>query len=312
MTKSELVYSYYLKYPSATTKDCSINTGVSKRHVRRIKKGFGYYNWKEKKEEKKNPKVLVFDIETSPITCYTWGLYKQNISPDNVIKDWAILSWSAKWLFDSEIMSEVVTPEEAMNRTEGSIIKGIWKLLDEASVVLAHNGKNFDVRKLNAKFLLHGLKPPMPYQIIDTYQESKKNFAFTSNKLDYILKMLGLSQKIHTDFSLWKRCVAGDSEALEEMVTYNRQDVLALEEFYVLLRPWIKCHPNMSLFMDLDSDVSVCTNCGSNDLTERGFYTTTVNKYKAFRCNSCGAICRSRFSEINKKLNENILVSVAH
>ena len=250
------------------------------------------------------------DIETSPIECFTWGLYKQNISPDNVIRDWGMLSWSAKWLYDSDVMSQVVTPEEAANKTEESIIQGIWDLLDEAPIVCGHNAKNFDIRKLNAKFILYGLKPPMSYHIIDTYQIARSTFAFTSNKLDYITKLLKLLEKNHTEFSLWKRCVAGDVAALDEMVKYNIQDVLALEDLYTILRPWIKSHPNMGLYVESDSEV--CPNCGSENLEERGFYTTTVNKYKAFRCKNCGAIGRGRLSEISLKDNKNLLISVAH
>ena len=33
------------------------------------------------------PKILLFDIETSPMEVYVWGLYKQFISHNNIIKD---------------------------------------------------------------------------------------------------------------------------------------------------------------------------------------------------------------------------------
>ena len=49
------------------------------------------------------PKILLFDIETSLMEVYVWGLYKQFISHNNIIKDkdgnektWFVISWAAK------------------------------------------------------------------------------------------------------------------------------------------------------------------------------------------------------------------------
>ena len=37
--------------------------------------------------------------------------------------------------------------------------------------------------------------PPMPYKTIDTLKVARKEFAFSSNKQDYITKFLGLEEK---------------------------------------------------------------------------------------------------------------------
>ena len=106
------------------------------------------------KEVPKAPKILIFDIETMFMTVSVWGIsFKQRIPADNIIEDWNALSWSAKWLFDSEIMSDVLTSEEAIARDDSRILKSIWKLLDESDIVIAHNGDKFDLRKLNARFI---------------------------------------------------------------------------------------------------------------------------------------------------------------
>lgn len=244
-------------------------------------------------------KVLILDIETSPMEVYTWGLYKQRISPNNVIKDWACLSWAAKWLCDSKIVSKSVNIREASAREDYRIIVDIWKLLDEADIVIAHNAKRFDIRKLNARFLQNGLKPPMPYQVIDTLVESRKAFAFSSNKLDYISNLVDGPAKDETTFDLWKRCVTGDKEALKEMEEYNRQDIVVLEDVYFAIRPWIKSHPNMGLYVE--SVEPVCPNCGNTDLTWRGHYYTQAGRYRAFRC-YCGAIGRHRSTNIPKEI----------
>ena len=262
------------------------------------------------KEIPKAPKILIFDIETMFMTVSVWGIsFKQRIPADNIIEDWNALSWSAKWLFDSEIMSDVLTSEEAIARDDSRVLKSIWKLLDESDIVIAHNGNKFDLRKLNARFIQQGLTPPLPYRSIDTLKVAKRYFAFSSYTLKFLCKMFGLSPKIHTGYELWKQCLKGDEEALKKMKQYNIGDILSLEELYLKLRPWIKSSVNFGVYMDTEE--SVCPNCGGKDLEWKGQYTTTAGRFKTFRCSNCGAIGRSRYSELGKEQRRNLTVSVA-
>ena len=96
------------------------------------------------------------------------------------------------------------------------------------------------------------------------------------------------------------------------MLKYNKEDVLLEEDIYVEIRPWIKSHPNMALYMDADG--SVCGNCGSKDLLfEDKYYTTMVSKFAAFRCNNpkCGAPSRCRITSLSREQRKKLLVSVA-
>ena len=88
------------------------------------------------------------------------------------------------------------------------------------------------------------------------------------------------------------------------MVEYNKNDVGILEETYVRLRPFIKNHPNVALYVDCEEPL--CRNCGSEDLNWNGFYPTPANKYLAFRCNGCGAIGRSKTSALSKSKRKNL------
>ena len=60
------------------------------------------------------PRVLIFDIETLPLEVYSWGVYQQFIGSENVIKDWSLSCWSAKWLNEPEVFGAVATPQEAV------------------------------------------------------------------------------------------------------------------------------------------------------------------------------------------------------
>lgn len=267
------------------------------------------YQRKARFYETKQPKVLLFDIETTPLTVKTWHTGKQRISFDQIMEEWFLLSYSGKWLFDSKVFGSVLTPAEVLHKDDFRITKEIWHYFDQADVIIAHNGNGFDIPKSQTRFLAHRLAPPSPFQTIDTLLIARKNFRLSSNKLDYIGQLMLNERKLHTEYSLWLRCLEGDPQALSDMLTYNKQDVLLLEDIYVLLRPWIKSHPNMGIFMEAHEPS--CPNCGSTDIKECGYYTTSVNRFLAFRCNSCGAVCRSRKSDVPLKCKSGIMQSVA-
>lgn len=255
------------------------------------------------------PKIIVLDIETAPNWVTVWGVFKQRIPLENIRKEWFILSWSAKLLYDNEVVSDVLTPKETRESDDKRILKSLWKVVDSADILVGHNLRQFDMRKANARFIVNGLPCPSPYQIIDTLIECKKNFAFTGYKLDYINSLLGLARKTETNYNLWLECIRGNKEALTKMEKYNRQDILVSEELYIKILPWIKSHPNVGLFSDVEEPV--CPNCGSTDLHWKGYYYTTVGRYKTFRCRGCMAIGRSRKSDLSKEERKNLVAPIA-
>lgn len=97
-------------------------------------------------------------------------------------------------------------------------------------------------------------------------------------------------------------------EALDKMDHYCGGDVGLLEEVYLELRPWIKPHPNMGLF--IGDDIARCPSCGSDDLKIDGYYRTYVNEYDAFRCGNCGSQSRSRKSNIKSSDFPNLKTSL--
>ncbi len=261
---------------------------------------------KPKKEH--SAKILVLDIETAPSEAFIWKIWKENIGINQIIDDWYILSYSCKWLLDPTTYSSVLTTQEAIMRDDSRLLQELWEWLDEADVVIAHNCKGFDIPSINTRFVYHGFNPTSSFQMIDTLDVCRRNFRFTSNKLDYVTQFVGLNgKKAHEGFDMWAKCVRGDEDTLSQMEQYNRQDVTELEDLYMLLRPWVKPHPNMGLFKD-DGEVG-CPSCGSTNIFENGYYYTPMNKYKEFHCKSCGAVGRSRHAE---KKPSNLLSSTSH
>lgn len=253
--------------------------------------------WRKLKRNdfKKNPRVLVFDLETSPLRAYVWSIWKQNVNPTNghLRSQKMILSWSAKWLYGDNVMNDALTPDEILSEDDSRITKSLWKLIDEADVLIAHNGIGYDVKTFNTRCLLHDLPPTSHYQVIDTLLHARKRFKLESNKLDYLGQILGFGKKLPTSFSLWDRCMQGDEEAMKYMVKYCDQDVILLEAIYLKMRPWIKPHPNFNLIIGQMED-KACPSCGSKDVKDNGVYRTYANVYQAHKCGCCSSTFRSR------------------
>lgn len=251
---------------------------------------------KPKGKSHKKPKILVFDIETAPMEVLTWGIWQQNIPLSRVKKDWSVLAWAAKWLGDDpEKTVYMDTFHQRDQRDDKKILKKIWQMLDEADYVLGHNSDAFDIKKLNARFIQLGMKPPSSYKKLDTKKLAKKYFAFTSNKLEYITDKLCTKYKKlkHGKFpgnALWDAFLDRNKEAQKEMEIYNKYDVLSLEEAFLKILPW----ESGNLFeLYQDSDIPVCT-CGSIDLKKNGFSYTDTSKYQRYTCKHCGAEMRDK------------------
>ena len=199
-------------------------------------------------------KILALDIETSPSICYTWTLFDNRIGVDQVVEPARMICFSARWLDQDQCM---FFSEFHHNRSE--MIRKAHELLSECDVLLTFNGKSFDNKHLQREFLLAGLSPPEPYQHIDLYLVARRQFRFLSNKLQHIATQLGLEGKVqHSGFNLWKRCLANDPDAWEEMKEFVFGTVMCLIEMYEKLLPWIPSHPNRAVI----DGAGTCTRCG--------------------------------------------------
>lgn len=262
--------------------------GYSRQEVLEAKKAFY-----EKRAGRREAKILIFDIETAPLKAYVWKRWKENISLDQTISEWFMICWSAKWLGGKEVMHGCVTPDEIQREDDKRIVEDLWKLLNEADIVVAHNIRHFDIPKANSRFIINGLPPVAPYKQIDTLEVSKRVFGFSSNKLDALATYFGFPNKDKTDFDLWKSCLEGNQNALDYMLKYNIKDVEILEKVYLRLRAWVPNHPNLGLYTE--STKPVCPICGSThlELTPDHVYTD-VSKFQVLRCLECGGLARIR------------------
>ena len=240
-------------------------------------------------------KILHLDIETSPNVVRTWGLFKQNISINQIIKPARILCWSAKWHGEKKMYT-------SLGDKQG--LTQIYDLINEADVVVHYNGQRFDMPRLNQEFLKLGFKPPKPYKQIDLYRVVSKHFDLPSSKLEFVVQYFGLGAKVkHPGMELWNGCEEGNEASWALMFKYNKQDVALLEKLYNHLLGWIDNHPNAGLYVE-DLDHPICPNCAGAKLQRRGFCRKDALRYQQFQCQTCGRWPRSRKAE---KGNKNVL-----
>lgn len=245
-------------------------------------------------------KLLHIDIETAPHKVYCFGLWQQDIHPDNIAEPGYTLCWSAKWHGSREIMFDSIHKSKFKD-----MIKSIHSLMFEADAICHYNGNKFDIPTLNQEFLFQGLEPPPPSAQIDLLNTARRKFRLPSNKLDYVAQRLGLGGKLkHKGMELWRDCMDKDESAWRTMERYNKRDVRLLEKVYEALKPWITHHPNMGLYGD--ADTRQCPKCGAmgrKGLEQRGYRRTATQLYPRYQCKSCRSWCSGR-KNVTPKLKQ--------
>lgn len=253
------------------------------------------------------PRILMLDVETFPNTAYVWRFFKENVGAKQVLEYSTLASYAYKWLNEDGVYYE-----DTQHQSEEQLVKKLLAVLDEADIVVAHNGQKFDLPTIMGRALVLGLKPPSPYKIVDTLLVAKYEFNFPANSLEHLAVLLGVEKKEghkkFPGFELWEQCMKNNPEAWVEMRIYNIQDVRTLEAIYLRMLPHMKRHPNVAVLME--EDRPLCPKCGSSDIQLRGFTTTNIHKYRKYRCNSCGGWARARFNSSNTATSKHVLVNV--
>lgn len=237
----------------------------------------------------RDPKILLWDIETSYILYYGFGLFPDSISHDNIVKDWYMFCAAWRWFGKKKV--EAVSLLDDMKRFKKDhqddyhVVKTLHDILSEADAIIAHNGDRFDIKKFNTRAIIHGLDPLPELIQIDTLKMARKKFNFTSNRLDALGEFLGVGRKVDTPKGLWRQCTEGDIPSLKMMVKYNKGDITLLSDVFDILKPWLPAQVNMNLFKMTESN---CPSCHSTNVQRRGFNRKGVGKRQRYHCQDCG------------------------
>ena len=247
-----------------------------------------------------NPIIGVMDLETLPmkIEGFLFGLREQYISYDMVAKNSRMLSWAGKIIGDNRVFSDIMTPEEAVDYNSYRVTASAREFINACDFIIGHNWEGYDGKILNTE-LLHNYIAPVEYKSIDTLLLLRRNFRLPSYKLADVNKQFGIRNKISNEgFSLWKRCAAGKKSALDEMLYYNEGDILATEDLFYRIHPYVsRSLPNFDVYRL--GGTKQCM-CGNTRFINSGYMYTASGKFNRSVC-TCGAIYKGRKNLLTKE-----------
>ena len=234
-------------------------------------------------------KILYVDIETAPNISYIWGKYEQNSLA--FLRESYLMCVAYKW--EGQKTQVKALPDfPAYQQTphdDRELTQLLYDLFDEADIIIAHNGDQFDIKYANGRFLVHKLHPPNSYRTVDTLKIARQTFKLNSNKLDDLGTTLGIGSKVETGgFKLWLGCLDGDMKSWDKMKKYNKQDVDLLYSVYHRLKGWKKGHPSITLDIE-ETERPQCSTCGSLHVQKGGYEFKAGGKSQRWKCQDCGA-----------------------
>ena len=229
-------------------------------------------------------KRLFFDIEVSANLGLFWSSgYKLSIGPESIIKERAIICICYKW----EGVKEVHALHWDSKQCDKKMLESFIKVANQADEIIGHNGDKFDLAWIRTRCLYHSIEMFPNYTTIDTLKIARSKFKFNSNKLNYIAKFLGIGQKIHTDYDLWKKIMLDkDKVAMEKMIKYCKNDVVLLEKVFNHLNTHLA--PKTHYGVIHKQDRGSCPECGSDELIiQQTKYSASGNKILVMQCKTC-------------------------
>jgi len=237
------------------------------------------------------PKIIVCDIEVSPILSWTYNAYEGNAI--RIEQDPKIISFAWQELGKSKIhvvtLADLSYSGNRFSIDDKKITKALHEVLDSSDIVVGHNWDNFDMKTANARFLYYGMAPIPPHKTVDTLKKARLHFKMPKNTLDeiyrYIFGKEGKTKVKHSDV-LWDCLDHNNPKAWVAMKRYNARDVEITRDVYLAMRPFYKAHPNLSLYTRKDR---VCPKCQSERAHRRGkeWYVSGFSwKYQCVACHT--------------------------
>ena len=109
---------------------------------------------------------------------------------------------------------------------DSALVEDIAAVLDRYDVLVAHNGKRFDIPFLQTRLMRWGL-PPLPTpKLVDPVLVARNKLRMSSNSLRRLLDFFGLNQKTEVAGDYWMRAALdGDREAMDYIVDHCVKDV---------------------------------------------------------------------------------------
>lgn len=233
------------------------------------------------------PKILVYDIETTPVLAWIWRLGDQTVRHGQLHKEFnvtKIICITYRWLHHKKSKALVFDIDK---QDDSKIIKEFDEIIKEADVVIGKNNKRFDDKHINFRRFMHGLEPMPDWtkKSDDLEKQMRKHFNMQSYSLDYFSDLMGQGGKIKMEFDDWIQIVYNKNKSrLNKMVKYGKKDTDDTAELIKKVWKYVSPQFNYSTFKGKHS----CTLCGSENIKRNGTRVAGGVKKQAWYCNDHG------------------------
>lgn len=243
-------------------------------------------------DNEKKPRILFYDIETSPLKAYVWGLGKQVVRHGQLMDGgsrYGIICVTYCWNDGKPAKSIDWGYEE---QDTDKVVREFDEILKQADHVIGKNNKRFDDKMINAARMFAGL-PGMPEwvrYVDDLESQMRKYFRLPSYSLDYISEQLGYGGKISMEFSDWVNIVEKTKDGLRafnKMIKYGKKDVEDTRGLWNKLKDHFEPKFNHATFSRVSDEIR-CKQCGSENVVKNGTRVAGKTRHQRYHCNDCG------------------------
>lgn len=235
----------------------------------------------------KKPKILFYDIETTPFRTWSFRLGEQYVGHKQIVKGDKIDIICITYCWNKGKAIHLDFGYEKQDSKE--MIREFDKIIKQADITIGQNSDRFDVKHINTQRMLHRL-PPFPDWADctdDLLKQLRKYFNLPSNKLDYVSELFGFGGKMDMEMQTWidiKEKNENGIKSFNKMIRYGKKDVIDTRASFNRIKPYIKPKFNMATFLQ----EHVCTNCGSSNIYKNGTRIAGKTRYQNYYCNEHG------------------------
>lgn len=230
------------------------------------------------------PRILFYDLETTPLKAYVWGLGKQVVRHgqlDDAHDMYQIICITYCW--NDNKKAKAITWVGPGHEDNELMIVEFDELVKAADITIGKNSDRFDVKHINSQRMLNDLDPMPEWSKYtdDLEKQLRKHFYLPSYGLDYISKKLGLGGKDKMEFQDWIDILErNDKKKLKKMVTYGKKDVEDTRELW----NYLSRHFEPKFNAGLGSVAPACRNCGSTDVRPNGTRQSGQTVFQQYFC----------------------------
>lgn len=242
------------------------------------------------------PRILFYDIETSPLKAWVWQMGEQYVGHKQLDKNhsrYGIICVTYCWN-DGSSAQCIDWGYEEQDTTK--VIKEFDQIINLADHVIGKNSDKFDNKMINAARMFGDLpgNPSWTKYTDDLERQMRRYFRLPSQSLDYISDQLGLGGKIKMEFQDWVDIVEKNKngkKSFNKMCKYGKKDVEDTRTLWNKLAQHFDPKFNVAAHT---GNYFNCKRCGGDNLYKNGIRTAGSTQYQMYNCRDCNNIYAGR------------------